>query len=338
MDAATDPAVPAPSGPRAGVPARRWHIDLPDLHGRTALVTGASDGVGFEIARAMAGAGAHLIMPVRNRPKGEQVADRLRTEHRDAQLEVRDLDLASLASVRTLADDLRAEGRCIHHLVLNAGVVMLGDPRRYLTVDGNELHLQTNAVGHAVLVAGILPLLAASRARVAVQCSLAAQRTRFAWDDAQSARDYRPLRAYARSKVLLGTFALELARRNERFGWGVRTVLCHPGVAMTNIAPAAVRARVTVRDRATRSLMSRGIFGHHPGDAALPALRATCDDAVHEGDFIVPARLGETNGPPKVRAPYASFTDPADGERALELLAEMAGVRLPDDLTREPAG
>jgi NAD(P)-dependent dehydrogenase (short-subunit alcohol dehydrogenase family) len=312
----------------ARLPPRRWHLDLPDLSGQRAVVTGGSDGVGAEVARALASAGAEVVMPVRNRIKGRAVIARIRAETPEALVSLRDVDLESFASVRDFTQRLRAERTPISMLVINAGVVMLGDRERYVTGDGNERHLQTNALSHAAMVSGLLPLLRAGHARMAVQCSLAAQHGRFVWDDPQSVRDYRPLRAYTASKILLGTFALEFARRSARNDWAIRTVLCHPGVSLTNIAPDAARERPGAASRMAASLMRRGIFGHHPGDAALPALAAVTDATLADRDFVVPSRLGETNGPPKVRAPYRALTSPVDGERAMNLLAWTAGVRL----------
>src|SRR5689334_2564751 len=117
-------------------------ITLPDLSGRTAAVTGASDGVGVEIARGLAGAGAHVVLPVRGRAKGERAMARIRETHPAARLTLRDLDLARLDSVRALADALRSDRVPVDILVLNAGIVLLGDRERHVTEDGFELHFQ----------------------------------------------------------------------------------------------------------------------------------------------------------------------------------------------------
>ncbi|MEV5069148.1 SDR family NAD(P)-dependent oxidoreductase [Microbacterium sp. LMI12-1-1.1] len=254
---------------------RASHVTLPDLRGRTALVTGASDGVGVEIARGLAGAGADLLLPVRNRDKGARVIDMIRTDSPDARVGLRDLDLARLASVDALAAAMRAERAPLDIVVLNAGIVLLGDPERHVSADGFELHFQTNFLGHFALTTALLPLLQERGARVVVQLSLAAAIARPAWNDLQGERRYSPLRAYGASKAALGLFAYELARRSAAEGWGISVQLSHPGVVPdTGIAPA-MRARQ--RSGAARGLAQR--LGSTPAQAAQPALLAAVTDA-----------------------------------------------------------
>ncbi len=327
----TDAASPAPRPPSHAGPPTRWSIDLPDLAGRRALVTGASDGVGVEIARTLASAGSHVVMPVRNRGKGERAIDDIVRDIPSAQLELRDLDLASFTSVRALVRGLADEARPLDIVVLNAGVVRIGDPERHLTEDGGELHMQTNALAHAALLAGIVPVLRGHGARVAVQCSLAANHGRVPWDDVAFEHGYRPMRAYAASKMLLGLAAREFARRSAHGAWGIRTVLCHPGVALTNIAPAEMRESPRWAARVGRSLMDRGVFGQSAADAALPALMAVTADDLTDEDLVVPGGLGELRGRPRPRRLYRRLADPTAGARAWALVEQMTGARLPDD-------
>lgn len=296
-------------------------ITLPDLRGRTAVVTGASDGVGVEIARGLAAAGADVVLPVRNRAKGDRAVARIRETQPDARLTLRDLDLARLDSVAALADALQASP--IDLLVLNAGIVLLGDPQRHVTDDGFELHFQTNFLGHFALTTALLPLLRERAARVVVQCSLAAAVARVEWDDLQSVRRYRPLRAYGASKVALGLFGCELARRSAAGGWGVTVQLSHPGVVPdTGIAPA-MRAR-------SKGGASHGIarfLGNTPAQAAQPALLAAVAPATPgPPDLFCPAGLLHVGGEAGRQRPYRRITDPADGARmwgvAEALLAE----------------
>lgn len=312
-------------------PARRVRADpAPDLAGLRAVVTGASDGVGREIARALAGAGARIVMPVRSRAKGEAVAAELLATCPGADLAVHDLDLASLASVDAFVGRMLDEGEPVDILVLNAGIVLLRDPVRHLSVDGHELHLQTNMLGHAALTAGLLPLLRLRGARVAVQCSIAARSGRIRWDDLRLDRGYGALRAYAASKVALGLFAVEFARRSEAAGWGVRTALCHPGIAMTNIGPPELRADPRAIARLSRSLMERGVFGQGAADAARPALHAVTATEVRNGDFVVPSGAFELRGAPVRRRPYRTMTRPEDRARAWDLVPALTGARFPD--------
>ena len=308
----------------------RWGRPLPDLSGMLALVTGASDGVGLEIARALAGTGAELILPVRNRVKGEAAIARIRESAPRAPIGLRDLDLASLQSTGDLVQTLVREGRPIDLYVANAGIILLGDPVRHLSADGCELHFQTNFLGHAALTAGILPLLRAGSARVAVQCSMAADHYGLDFDDIQVVRRYSALRAYASSKIALGLFGMELQRRSALAGWGLRVALCHPGVALTNIAPVALRERDRLWTRASRALIERGPFGQSPADAALPALHAvTSPDAVG-GAFYGPSGLLHLSGPPRSQRLYRRLADPAAAARVWRMLGEMLPVPFAD--------
>jgi NAD(P)-dependent dehydrogenase (short-subunit alcohol dehydrogenase family) len=308
----------------------RWSAPLPDLTGRLALVTGASDGVGLEIARALAGAGAELVLPVRNRMKGEAAVARIRENTPHARIGLRDLDLASLQSTGDLVQTLAREGRPIDLYVANAGIILLGDAVRHLSADGCELHFQTNFLGHAALTAGILPLLRAGNARVAVQCSLAADHYALDFDDVQVERRYTALRAYASSKIALGLFGTELHRRSARAGWGVRVALCHPGIALTNIAPAELRERDRVWTRASRALIERGPFGQSPADAALPALHAVASPDAVGGALYGPSGLLHLSGPPRQQRLYRHLADPAAAEGVWAMLCEMLPVPFAD--------
>ncbi|MGB3375809.1 MAG: SDR family NAD(P)-dependent oxidoreductase, partial [Microbacterium sp.] len=194
--------------------------------GRRALVTGASSGVGREVARALAAEGAHVILPVRDRGRGEAAVQSIRDSVPDAALEVCELDLADFGSVAALGERLRAEGAPIELYVMNAGIILLGDSQRHVSVDGHELHLQTNFLGHAALTRELMPLLRIGRARVAVQLSLAAARGPL--DDLECERRYSAWRAYAGSKRALGLWGVVLARRSAVEGWGLNVNLCHP--------------------------------------------------------------------------------------------------------------
>ena len=265
--------------------------------GRTALVTGATGGIGLEIVRALAERGARVILPVRNREKGESIAAGIPGST------VADLDLASLDSVQTFAASLDEP---IHLCVLNAGIVLLGDRTRHLTTDGYELHWQTNLLAQAALVRGILPLLHAGNARIAVQCSLAAAIGHLRWDDLQGERRYGPFRAYAQSKLALGLFGLELARREP----GLHLALCHPGIAPATAIAAPLRALLP--DRLVDAVVRR--FGNPPAQAAEPALAALGVDAT-AGGFYGPRGFLQLSGHPRRLRLYRRLRDAVSARR-----------------------
>jgi NAD(P)-dependent dehydrogenase (short-subunit alcohol dehydrogenase family) len=285
-------------------------IDLPDLSGKTALVTGASDGVGVEIARGLAASGARLLLPVRNRAKGDAAVARIRQAVPDAVVELRDLDLARLASVGRLVDDLAPEP--IDIFIANAGVVLLGDRIRHLTSDGYELHFQANFLGHALLTRGILAQLRAAHARVAFQISIDAAPSRIRWDDLQLHHRYGALRAYGQAKLALGLFGLELARREP----DLHVQLCHPGIAPDTAIADPIRRLLpsAVVGSAVRHL------GNPRRQAAEPALRAVTADAA-SGSLFGPSGLLQLAGPPRQLHPFHALRDDAEARRVWELAA-----------------
>ena len=281
-------------------------ITIPDLTGKRAVVTGASDGMGLVIARRLAAAGAEVVIPVRNPAKGEAAIARITQSVPAANVSLRTLELSSLDSVAALGDTLRAEGDPIHLLINNAGVMT--PPERQSTADGFELQLGTNHLGHFALVAHLMPLLCAGGARVTSQVSVAARRGVINWDDLNWDRGYDGMRAYSQSKIAFGLFGLELERRSKANGWGITSNLSHPGVAPTNLLaarPELGRTRETAGRRMIRWLSARGILAGTVETAALPALMAATDPQAKPGALYGPSGLGNTSGAPAEQRMYA---------------------------------
>ncbi|MFS0699332.1 SDR family oxidoreductase [Cellulomonas sp. 179-A 4D5 NHS] len=314
---------------------RTPHLTLPDLTGRRALVTGASDGIGLGIARRLAAAGAEVLLPVRNRAKGEAALAAIREEHPAALVSLLDLDLASLTSVAALGARLRDEGRPLHLLVNNAGVMT--PPDRQTTQDGFELQLGTNHLGHVALVAHLLPLLSAGRARVTSQVSVAARSGSMHWDDVNWETSYDGRRAYGQSKVAFGLFALELDRRSQAGGWGVTSNLSHPGVAPTSLLsarPELGRDRDTPQIALIRRLSRAGILLGTVESAQLPALYAATSPQARGGRLYGPDGLGNLGGGPAEHALYRPLRDADEAARVWRVSEELAGVPLALDAVR----
>ena len=305
----------------------RHDIQLPDLTGRRALVTGASDGMGLVIATRLAAAGAELVLPVRNARKGEAAVATITAAVPDAQITLRDLDLSSLASVAALGATLRDEGHPLHLLINNAGVMT--PPERQTTADGFELQWGTNHLGHVALVAGLLPLLRAGNARVTSQISVAAASGSINWDDLNWQNSYDGMRAYRQSKIAFGLFGLELQRRSVAEGWGITSNLSHPGVAPTNLLaarPEVGRSR-DVGGRRLIVLMSRLGLAGTVASAGLPALlAATTPDA--GGLQFGPNGPGRVAGRPGEQSLYPPLRDAAEAARVWDTSLELTGVSL----------
>ncbi|WP_308114048.1 SDR family oxidoreductase [Kineosporia corallincola] len=304
-------------------------LALPSLTGKRAVVTGASDGIGLGIAVGLAAAGAEVVLPVRNPVKGRAAAEAVHQRVPGARVVLRELDLSSLGSVAALGETLRGEGDPVHILVNNAGV--MHPPARQATADGHELQFGTNHLGHFALVAQLLPLLRAGRARVTSQISIAAGWHGINWDDPDWERSWHRARAYSQSKIALGLFGLELERRSRAAGWGVTSNLSHPGIAPTSLLaarPEVGRGRDTVAVRLIRALSRRGILVGTPASAALPALLAATTDA-GGGQFYGPSGPGRLGGAPAGQRPYAPLLRTGDGERIWRLSEELTRVRFP---------
>ncbi|MWC00347.1 SDR family oxidoreductase [Agromyces seonyuensis] len=307
---------------------KQLDIHVPDLTGRLALVTGASDGVGVEIAARLARAGAEVIMPVRTRAKGEDAASRIRSRTPGARLDVRELDLASLESIAALAGGLLEEGRPLDLLVNNAGVMT--PPERRLTADGFELQFGTNHLGHFALTTRLLPLLAAAGGHVTSQVSVAADQGAVAWDDLDWSRGYDAMRAYSSSKIAFGLFAMELDRRAAAAGWGIRSNLSHPGITPTNLLaaqPGMGRSRDTTAVKVIRALSRRGILVGTPASAALSAVYAATSPDASGGRLYGPSGFRHLGGPPAEQPVYSRLRSADDARRVWELSERLTGVR-----------
>ncbi|GAA3295308.1 SDR family oxidoreductase [Dactylosporangium vinaceum] len=302
-------------------------ITVPDLSGRLAVVTGASDGVGLGLATHLAAAGAEVILPVRDPGKGEAAIAGIRRSYPRAVVSLRELDLASLDSVAALGTVLRAENRPIHILVNNAGVMT--PPGRRRTADGFELQFGTNHLGHFALVGHLLPLLRAGRARVTAQLSIAARQGTINWDDLQWERSYDGMKAYVQSKIALGLFGLELQRRSTAEHWGITSNIAHPGVAATNLLkaqPGLGRPQATIGGRLIQALGSRGILVGTPDSAALPALYAATAPQAHGGRMYGPGGFQHLAGAPVEQPVYAPLRSEDDARRVWEISESLTHV------------
>ncbi|WP_399891652.1 SDR family oxidoreductase [Streptomyces sp. BBFR51] len=310
------------------MPRTDFDITVPDQSGKRAVVTGASDGIGLGIATRLAAAGAEVLLPVRNPRKGEAALEAIRAGVPGADVSLRTLDLSSLTSVAALGKTLLVEDRPIHLLVNNAGVMT--PPERQTTADGFELQFGTNHLGHFALVAHLLPLLRAGRARVTSQVSVAANQNAINWDDLNWERSYDGRRAYSQSKIAFGLFGLELDRRSAAGDWGITSNLSHPGVAPTSLLaarPELGRTEDTLGVRVIRALSARGILLGTVRTAQLPALYAATSPQAGRGEFYGPSGPGHLGGPPARQKLYGRLRGTDDARRIWERSEELAGVR-----------
>nr|WP_204261368.1 oxidoreductase [Blastococcus saxobsidens] len=288
--------MPASVGEDRGV---TWtEKDIPDLNGRTAVVTGANGGLGFQTALALTGAGAHVVVAARDPQKTTAAVARIAERYPAASLEVVPLDLGDLAGVQTAAETVLARHERLDLLVNNAGVMAM--PQR-TTVDGFEMQLGVDHLGHWAFTAHLLPaLLRSDSARVVTVTSTA----RFMGGpldpaDPHMTRKYRAWGSYARAKMANYHFGLGLQQQFERAGVGAQSLIAHPGLSNTDLQARTVREGGAGWIGAIAHAMTAR-SGMTPLEGARPQLRAATDPGARGGELYAP-RFG-SHGPP-VRRP-----------------------------------
>lgn len=281
--------------------------DIPDLSGKVAVVTGANSGLGLESVRALAGAGAHVVMAARSRTRAQSARDDVLAQDAGASLELVDLDLGSLESVKEAAATITSAHPVVDILINNAGLMALPEGR---TEDGFETQFGVNHLGHWAFTAGLLPsLLAAEAARVVTVSSLARfQGSPVDPDNVNMEGEYSPWPAYGRSKLANYHFAIGLQREFEKRGLRAQSLAAHPGLSNTNLQANTVeQGGGGMLGDLSHSLV--GFVGMSAARGALPQLRAATDPKAKGGELYGPA-FG-SNGPPVKRPVLAPGLDGA---------------------------
>lgn len=317
----------------------RWSVSnlpelIPDQTGRRVLITGANSGIGYPAALELARAGAHVVLGVRDRVKGELALARLKAELPAAHAELGLLDLASLESVRNFAARELDRGIALDILTDNAGV--MAPPRRLETADGFELQFGTNVLGHYALTGLLFPLLelAASKSnatsahtpRIVIVASIAHKRGSIKFDDLQSIRSYSPMKAYQQSKLADLMLSFELDRRLRARMSPILSVAAHPGVANTNL--------FQVGDFSSFERTIRRVAGHAIGallnsdaEGALPTLYAAVAPEAEGGGYYGPQGFQEMRGGDVGDAKVsAAAKDSAAAGRLWDICAELTNV------------
>ena len=295
----------------------RWTTaDIPDQTGRTAVITGANTGLGYETAAALAAKGAHVVLAVRNLEKGKEAARGIEQATPDAKVQLQELDLTSLDSIRAAADQLRSDHASIDLLINNAGVMFTP---KSTTKDGFELQFGTNHLGHFALTNLLLDrVLAAPGSRVV---TVSSQGHRFVrgirFDDLQWERSYSRVGAYGQAKLANLLFTYELQRRLQ--GTNTIAAAAHPGGSRTELT-RNLPPLVAAATRLVEPLFQSADMG------ALPTLRAATDPSVLGGQYYGPDGFSEQRGYPKVVASSTASHDTDAQRRLWTVSEELTGV------------
>ena len=307
---------------------KKWNTaDIPDLTGKRVIVTGANSGLGLEATKALAAKGAKVIMACRTLAKAVPIADQIRRDQPGADLDVMQLDVANLHSVKDFAKVFNERYQRLDILINNAGV--MGIPTHQTTTDGFEMQFGTNHLGPFALTGLLMPLLQATPgARVIAVASIAHRNTDgMDLDDPNLEHSYKPFDAYAKSKLANLLFTKELDRRLRATGSSVIAASGHPGYSASNIGTAANPNKNFIKDL----FFKMGNWVAMPtAKGMLSILCAATDPEIDGGDFIGPKGLFGFYGWPQKSIPKPTANDEAVARRLWEVSAYLTGIRYLD--------
>jgi NAD(P)-dependent dehydrogenase (short-subunit alcohol dehydrogenase family) len=293
--------------------------EVPDQSDRVAVITGANTGIGYEAALVLAGKGAKVVIAVRNLGKGAKAVDAIKRVHPAADVTVQELDLASLASVRTAAEELKSALPRIDLLINNGGVMY---PPKQVTADGFELQFGTNHLGHFAFTGLVLDnLLDVAGSRVVTVASMAHRNLAdIHFDDLQWERKYNRVAAYGQSKLANLMFTYELQRRLAAKGARTIAVAAHPGVSNTELM------RHVPGTGLPGVMKLAGLITNSPAVGGLATLRAATDPSVAGGQYYGPSGFNEMIGHPVLVDSNAKSHDVAVQKRLWTVSEELTGV------------
>jgi NAD(P)-dependent dehydrogenase (short-subunit alcohol dehydrogenase family) len=298
--------------------------EIPNLKGKTAIVTGGNSGLGYETALELAGHGAHTIIACRDPAKAKGALDRIKAARPEAVVEALSLDLASLASIRAFSKTIHERFQKVDILVNNAGVMAI--PRR-TTADGFEMQFGTNHLGHFALTGLLLDLVAASGAGRVVNVSSAAHRLgKMQFDDLQREKNYGKWSVYGQSKLSNLLFTSELQKRLEGAGLPVISVAAHPGYAATNlqfVGPQLEKSSFAE----SLSRLGNSLFAQTAEMGALPQLYAATAPDVKGNEYFGPDGFMQQSGYPTRVDRTKAAKSAADAETLWNKSVELTGVR-----------
>ena len=295
--------------------------DIPSQAGKLAIVTGANSGIGYHTALELVRAGAHVILACRNPAKADEAKSRILSAVPQAAVEIGQIDMADLDSIRAFAEAFVASGRKLDMLINNAGV--MGFPQRTPTAQGFEGQFGTNHLGHFALTGELMPaLLKTPHSRVITVASIAHKGGRMRFEDPNWERAYDPRKAYQQSKLANLLFGLELDRRLKRANADVASIMAHPGVATTSIISNGMGSGV----QAKIASMVLPLFAQSDARGAWPTLYAATSPDAKSGHYYGPDGIAEIKGLPTEVKPKPHALDPVAAARLWHISEQMTGV------------
>jgi len=305
--------------------ATKWtEKNLPDLSGKTIIITGANSGTGFSATRFLSAKGATVIMACRNLEKANKAIKSIKNENRTAKLDFIQLDLSDLASVKKFADAFKKKYASLDILINNAGVAQTPDIK---TKDGFEMQMGINHLGHFALTSYLVEHLANTKnSRVVTVGSMNGEQGEMNFNNIFFDGEYQAMPAYNQSKLATHLFAYELGKRFEIAEMGIESLAANPGFIKSNI----------LKDNAytTRSIGFKLMFGFFeillamsPDQGALPIMRAATDRTLKNGDFVSPIKSGGMRGLPKLVTLTNAAYNNENAKKLWKISEELTGVK-----------
>ena len=303
--------------------AKNWTFEnIPDLQGKTIIVTGGNSGLGYESVKAFALKGATVILACRNLAKGEKAKNEILKTNPSGEIQVMQLDLANLTSVEAFAEKFASEHKQLDVLLNNAGIMATPNIK---TDDGFEAQLGTNHLGHFALTGHLLPMLKGTpQSRVVNVSSLANKGGKMDFNDLmfEKCRKFKPMRAYGQSKLANLLFTYELQRFFEANNIDCIAVAAHPGGSNTRLA----NHFETNKFMEAVSKIARGAM-QPAAKGALPQIRASVDANVKGGDYFGPSGIGELFGYPVLVKSNAASHNEENARKLWAVSEKLTGVK-----------
>lgn len=293
-------------------------MEFNTMTGKTAIITGANSGLGLETAKTFARLGARIILAVRNLDKGQAAEQEILDESPEATIDVMQLDLSDLGSVRAFAEAFTSRFDSLDLLVNNAGVMT---PPYAKTKDGFELQFGSNHLGHFALTGRLLPLLLRTEnSRVVTLSSLAHRNSAIYFDNLDGSKGYKAMKFYGQSKLANLMFAIELDERLKQHGLATQSMACHPGISSTNLFKIGGREM----PRIFKGLMNRYLQPATMG--ALPTVYAATASSLTGGEYVGPDGKGQRRGYPALEKPDPAVNDEASRQKLWDVSEKLTGV------------
>ena len=292
--------------------------NIPDQTGKSILITGANSGLGLEAAAVLSQKGANVIMAVRNLDKGKEAVAHIKNINPTAKLDLMQLDLGDLDSIKRFSDAFHAKYQKLNVLINNAGI--MAPPKRETTKQGFEIQFGTNHLGHFALTGLLLDVIKKTPgAVVATQSSLVHKQSKgIRFDDLNWEKSYSKWQAYAQSKLANLLFGYELDRRFKANKTDAISTVAHPGYTETNLQNLS---------GFMVSVIANKLLAQKVDIGTLPILRAATDKDLKGGEFTGPTKFMEMHGYPELVKSSAVSYDAAMAKKLWDVSEKLTGVR-----------